>query len=438
MPPPAEALRPALMPPLAAAVGAKVRVFYGWVIVAVGALAGAATFGVVQTFSVFLPPLQQELGASRAALSLAFSVNMLVFGASSVLGGALVDRYGTRRLAAAGGMLFGLGMLLAAGSGSAGQLILTFGGIAGSGIGGLHGPLQYLTARWFDRRKGLALGILPAGASLGTVVLSPLAEALIRWRGWRMTFVVLGLVAAAAILSAVPLLVESPEAFGLRPDGAPAANPSAPASAPSPWTNRAALRTPAFWTLLGTWYCCCTSHSGPLVHVAAHARDVGAGARWAAGMLSAFGASSFAGRIGLGVLADRIGGRPTLIGSLAAQSLLVIAFGGTRQPWALMLLFVAFGVAYGGVFAQYPVILREYFGATRVGAVYGAAMGVNALAMASGPFLAGLVHDVTGTYQVPFWVSGTLGLAGAFLAVGLARPAPAAEPRRARAQEGGS
>jgi len=424
--------RPFLLPPLAGSVAARVPGFYGWVIVAVGSLAGAVTMGVVQSFSVFLPPLQQDLGASRATLSLAFSVNMLVFGGASILTGALADRYGTRRVAASGGILFAFGMLLAAGSRDVWQLILALGGVAGLGMGALQGPLQYLTARWFDRRKGLALGILLAGPGLGTMAVSPLAGALIRLQGWRATFVVLGLAAAAAILVSSPLLVESPEACGLGPDGAAAPIPGqTPAPAPSPWTNRTAVRTPAFWTLLGTWYCCCASHSGPLVHAAAHAMDVGVGAPWAAGMLSAFGASSFAGRIGLGVVADRIGGRRTLIGSLAVQTVLVATLGGLRGPWALMAAFLLFGLAYGGVFAQYPVILREYFGATRVGAVYGGAMCVNALAMATGPFLAGLIHEVTGTYQVPFWASGTLGLAGTFLAISLAKPKPPAEGGRA-------
>ncbi len=417
--------RPFLMPPLAAAVAARVPVFYGWVIVAVGALAGAATMGVVQIFSVFLPPLQAELGASRATLSLAFSVNMLVFGVSSIVSGGLVDRYGTRRLVAVGGVLFGLGMFLAARSQGVGQLILALGGVAGLGVGAMQGPLQYLTARWFDRRKGLALGILLAGAALGTMVASPLAEALNRWQGWRTTFVVFGVLAVALILLMAPLLVESPETCGLRPDGAPGARTEeAPAPPALPWTNRTAVRTGAFWTLLGTWFCCCTSHSGPLVHVAAHARDVGVGASWAAGMLSGFGAAAFAGRIMLGVVADRIGGRRTLIGSLAAQGILVVAFGGLQSPWAFMAVAVAFGIAYGGVFAQYPVLLREYFGANRVGAVYGGAMFVNAIAMAAGPFLTGLIHDLTGTYLVPFWVSGSIAAAGTFLAIGLRKPPP--------------
>ena len=419
--------RPCLMPPLAAAVAARVPLFYGWVIVAVGALAGAATMGIVQIFSVFLPSLQHDLGASRATLSLAFSVNMLVFGVSSILGGALADRLGTRRLAAAGGILFGLGMILAAPSRGVWQLILALGAVAGLGMGALQGPLQYLTARWFDRRKGLALGILLAGAGIGTLVASPLAEALIRWHGWRATFVIIGLIAAAAILITCPLLVENPAAYGLRPDGAPSAGAEEGATpAHSPWTNATAMRTPAFWTLLGTWYCCCASHSGPLVHAAAHAMDVGVSAPWAAGMLSAFGASAFASRIGLGVLADRIGGRATLIGALAGQTFLTAALGGLRTPWVLAAWAVLFGLAYGGVFAQYPVILREYFGATRVGAVYGTAMFVNAVGMASGPYLAGLVHDFTGTYQVPFWLSGGLGAAATFLAISLARPAPPA------------
>jgi MFS family permease len=432
--------RPVMMPPLAGAVAARVPFFYGWVIVAVGGLAGAVTMGLVQSFSIFLPPLQQDLGASRATLSLAFSANMLTFGASSILGGALVDRYGTRRLATAGGIVFGLGLLLAAQSRGAGQLILTLGALAGLGMGALQGPMQYLTARWFDRRKGLALGLLLAGAALGTMVISPLAGALIRWQGWRATFVVLGLLTIVSILATVPLLVESPGACGLGPDGLPAASGREGSQrALSPWTSRTAIRTRAFWTLLGTWFCCCTSHSGPLVHAAAHAMDVGVSAPWAAAMMGGFGASAFLGRIVLGMVADRIGGRRTLIGALAAQAVLMAAFGGIQGAWVLMAAAVAFGLAYGGVFSQYPVILREYFGATRVGAVYGTAMFVNAVAMASGPFVAGLIHDVTGTYQVPFWVSGAIGAAATFLAMGLARPAPPAtaddlSPHRYRAE----
>ncbi len=435
MPPPADPRaaavqplgRPFLMPPLAASLAARVPVFYGWIIVAVGALAGAATMGVVQIFSIFLPSLEQDLGAGRATLSLAFSLHMLTLGATSILTGALADRYGTRRLVAGGGILFGVGLLLSARSRSAWHLAVAFGVVAALGMGALTGPLQYLTARWFDRRKGLALGLLLAGAGLGTMVISPLAEALIRWQGWRMAFVVLGLAAAVLILATCRLLVESPERYGLVPDGAiVAGSADGPAAAPSTWTSATAARTPAFWMLLGTFYLCCGSHSGPLVHAAAHAVDVGVSPGWAAGMLSVFGGSSFAGRIGLGVVADRIGGRLTLAGSLALQAILVASLGMLHHPWALMAFALLFGVAYGGVFAQYPVILREYFGAARVGAIYGAAVFLGTLGMASGPYLAALIHDVTGTYRVPFWVGGTMAAVAMFLALGLRRPTPPA------------
>ncbi len=419
--------RPFLLPPLAAIVAARVPLFYGWVIVAVGALAGAASMGIVQAYSVFLPSLQEDLGAGRATLSLAFSLHMVVYGASSVLSGALADRWGTRRLVAGGGVLFGLGLVLAARSDSAWYLALAFGGVAALGMGSLMGPLQYLTARWFDRRKGLALGILLAGGGLGTTLASPLAAALIRWQGWRATFVLLAFGAALLIVSTCPLLLESPEACGLRPDGTEAIGlQSGVAASASPWTSGTAMRTPAFWVLLGTFFACCGSHSGPLVHAAAHAVDVGVSQGWAAGMLSVFGASSFIGRIGLGVVADRVGGKPTLVGSLAVQAALVMFLGGLRNPWALVAFAAVFGLAFGGVFAQYPVILREYFGATRVGAVYGTTLFVGAAGMAFGPYLAGLIHDVTGSYEVPFWVSGSIGAAAMLLALGLARPTPPA------------
>ncbi len=403
------------------------RVFYGWVIVAVGALGGAATMGVVQAFSVFLPHLQEGLAASRATLSLAFSLQMLIYGASSIIAGALADRIGTRRLVAAGGLLYGFGLLLAARSQTAWALALAFGGVGGLGMGALLGPLQYLTARWFDRRKGMALGLLLSGPGLGTLLVSPLAAALIAWQGWRGTFVALGIGAAVIILATCPLLLENPSACGLRPDGTTAAAlAEEPAPAASPWTSATAMRTPAFWLLQGTFLACCGSHAGPLVHGAAHAVDVGVSSAWAAGMMSAFGISTFFGRIGLGAVADRIGGRRTLVGSLAAQMVLVTILGGLQDRWAFVAFSVFFGLAYGGVFAQYPVILREYFGATRVGAVYGTTLFVGAIGMALGPYLAGLIHDVTGTYQVPFWVSGGIGAGALLLALGLSRPTPPA------------
>jgi MFS family permease len=139
-------------------------------------------------------------------------------------------------------------------------------------------------------------------------------------------------------------------------------------------------------------------------------------------MMSAFGASAFVGRLGLGAVADRVGARRTLIASMALQAIVVSLLGMLAGPWALAGLAVVFGIAYGGVFAQFPVLIREYFGATQMGAVYGAQGFMGAVGMAVGPYLAGLIHDITGTYRVPFWLSGGVAATSMFLAYALHRP----------------
>jgi MFS family permease len=280
---------------LRAAVGA--RVFYGYVNMAAAVLMVACGVGIVQVFAVFLAPLEEAFGWSRQAISVAYAINFALFGFSSVLMGALADRYGTRRVAMVGGSLHAVGLVLAAWSNSLWGLYLAFGVISGTGVGALFGPLTYLTAKWFDRRKGLAMGIVLSGTGVGVMLASPLARALIAWGGWRSGFLGLGLLTAGIVIGMGALLCEAPEELGQFPDGALAS--AAAAAGPGPgWTTATAIRTGPFWSLLGVFFFCCASHAGPSLHMVAHAAGRGMSAAAATGVLTTFGAFSIAGRVG--------------------------------------------------------------------------------------------------------------------------------------------
>ncbi len=406
-----------------AAIGA--RVFYGWVNLFAATFMVAAGVGVVQVFAVFLGPLEQAFGWSRSAVSVAYALNFAIFGFSSVLMGALADRFGTRRVAMAGGSLYAVGIALSASIDSLWGLYLTFGVVAGIGAGALHGPLSYLTAKWFDRRKGLALGVVLSGTGVGVMLASPFARALMAWGSWRTAFLGLGVVALVTVLCMGAILCDAPEDLGQFPDGA--ARPAVRAEGSGPgWTTASAVRTQPFWVLLGTFFFCCASHSGPSLHVAAHAAGRGMSAAAATGVLSTFGGFSIAGRVGLGIVADWIGGKRALVISLALQAAAALWLAFVQAPWAFYAFAVAFGIAFGGVYAQYPVLTREYFGATNVGAVYGTQMALSQIGMAIGGYGVGALFDVTGSYRDPFLASAFSGVLAVALAFGLARPRPPA------------
>ncbi len=415
---------------LRAAIGA--RVFYGYVNLGAAALMVASGVGVVQVFAVFIAPLEEAFGWSRQAVSVAYAINFALFGFSSVLMGVLADRYGTRRVAMVGGSLHAVGLALAAWSNSLWSLYVTFGVISGTGVGALFGPLTYLTAKWFDRRKGLAMGIVLSGTGLGVMLASPLARALIAWGGWRAAFLGLGLLTLAIVLGMGVLLCEVPEDLAQFPDGASAPAIQAGGAGPG-WTTATAMRTGPFWALLGVFFFCCASHSGPSLHMVAHAAGRGMSAAAATGVLTTFGAFSIAGRVGLGIAADWIGGKRCLVLSLMVQAAAALWLALAGSPWAFYVFAIIFGMAYGGVYAQYPVITRDYFGATKVGAVYGTQMCLSQLGMAVGGFAVGALFDLTGNYRDPFLAGAFSGVLALAIALGLYRPAPPGTPAGADA-----
>ncbi len=397
------------------------RVFYGWVNVAASACMVSVGVGVVQAFAVFVAPLQQAFGWSRSAISGAYSLGFAIFGVSSVLMGYLADRWGTRRVAMLGGSLYAVGLGLTAWANSLWGLYASFALIGGFGVGSLHSPLAYLAAKWFDRRKGLAMGMVLSGTGIGVMLASPFARALMAWGSWRTAFLGLGVVALLVVLGMGSLLCDTPEEMGQHLDGASRPAARAPGAGPG-WTTATARRTHSFWVLLGTFFFCCACHSGPSLHLAAHATGWGLSGAAAAGVLSTFGGFSIAGRIGLGFVADRIGGKRSLLISLPLQASAALWLAFTNAPWAFYASAAFLGIAFGGVYAQFPAITREYFGATNVGAVYGAQMFLSSLGMAIGGYGVGALFDVTGSYRDPFLAAAFSGLISVALALGLARP----------------
>jgi MFS family permease len=397
------------------------KLFYGWVIVGAGIVMTCVGIGSMLSLGVFLQPMSGAMGWSRAGISLAALLNFLSMGVAAFFWGALSDRFGTRVVVLAGGMLLGAGMVAASQAATLAQFQLLFGVVVGLAAGSFYAPMTATTTQWFDRHRSLAVALVSAGLGLGSMTIAPLAGWLIASYGWRVAMLVIGDLAWLLLIPAA-LLVRNP--------------PPAPlGSSPMPTlgtvgrelTVGQALRTPQFAAIALTHFACCAAHSGPIFHMVTNAIDHGVSALAATTVLSAAGLASLSGRVVCGLLADRLGAKRVLIVALAVQAVAVGLYLVTRELAGFYGVALMFGLAYGGVMPLYAILVREYFGARIMGAVFGAVGSVSTLGMALGPWAGGWLYDAFGSY---FWLFlGSFGIGLGAVAIAFAfRPA---QPLRA-------
>jgi MFS family permease len=166
-----------------------------------------------------------------------------------------------------------------------------------------------------------------------------------------------------------------------------------------------------------------------LFHLVSHAMDLGVGKMAAASILGASGLTSIFGRIATGIVADRLGAKPTLIAALSLQALLILLYLFASTTGALYAVSLAFGVAYGGAMPLYALVTRESFGERVMGTAYGAVFFISCIGMGLGSFAGGAIHDALGTYQALFLGSFAIALMAVVLGVTLRSPSPLAVAR---------
>jgi MFS family permease len=404
-----------------------VTLFRGWVVLAAAVAVVAIGLGITFSLAVFLEPLEQEFGWSRSLISGIALVNWLVFGLGAFGWGALSDRIGTPRVVALGGTLLGTALGVSSLVASAWQLYAAFGILGAAGSSAFYVPLSAMVTRWFTARRGLALGLLNAGMGLGIMVIPPLARALINSVGWRTAFALFAAMTWVVVFAAVRLLHDRPADVGLHAYRAGAPEPPSPALAPA----RAAggvMRHPAFWLVAVVHFGCCAAHSGPIFHMVAHAMDQGVPQMAAASMLGLSGATSIAGRIGSGLLADRIGAKRALVAMLAFQSLTLSSYLVVAGDAGLFGAALAFGMSYGASMPLFPLVAREFFGERVIGTAFGGIFFVSAIGMGLGAYAGGVIFDALGSYWGLYASSTLVGTGAVAAALTLRPPRPRLAP----------
>ncbi|MCJ7772688.1 MAG: MFS transporter, partial [Desulfobacterales bacterium] len=298
----------------------KPAFFYGWVMIAVGFINLSIAFGVWYSFSVFILSLIKEFGWTRAAASSIFSVFIFSQALMNMLAGHLQDRFGPRVVIPVGAVLLSISLVLTSQSQVLWHFSLTYGVFAGAGVSllGFASHAAFIP-KWFERKRGLAVGIAMSGIGFGMLILIPLVEKFISLFGWRMTYISL---AALVLFLIVPLNLifsrRSPESIGLMPDGddseeAQNANHSRVVKvineswAQESWTLKKAIRTKRFWFLSFAFYFLAFSYQGTLLHSVSAMVDFGLKRENAAFFFGILGIMGSVGKIVLGYLSDVYG-----------------------------------------------------------------------------------------------------------------------------------
>jgi MFS family permease len=354
---------------------------------AIGAIGSVGMWSVV----VVLPVVQAEFGATRGAVSLAFTLTMLGFGSGGVVTGRITDRFGIVTAMALSIALLGFAYVLAGLSTTLWQFIAVY-FLIGLGTSSTFAPLMAEASHWFERYRGLAVAIVASGNYVGGTIWPPLVNWGVQSGGWRTTHIAIGI---GCVLAMTVLLLVLRARMG-------AAHARDHANAPPPRLDLK-LSTNALTVLLCVAsISCCVAMAMPQVHIVAYCGDLGYGVARGAEMLSLMMGFGVVSRIGSGFLADRIGGIPTLlIGSLAQGFALVfyLFFDGLTS---LYLISAMFGLFQGGIVPSYAIIIREAMpareAATRVGIVIFASV----FGMSFGGWVSGVIFDATGSYAAAF------------------------------------
>jgi MFS family permease len=359
---------------------------YGWVVVWACFVALAVIFGVSYSFAAFFEPFASEFAAGRAEVSLVFGLSGLLYFVLGAFAGMLSDRFGPRRVAAAGMLCIAAALLAGSLAGSMAQVTWAYGLGLGLGIALVYTPSIGCVQPWFTRRRGLAAGIASAGIGAGTLVVPLLAAAAIerwQWRGamWALAAGVLALGLTAALL--------------LRP--APVATRRA-GSVVSGTPLAEALRSPRFLWLYAMCLLGAPSMFVPFAHLSASARDLGVAEAQAVGLVGLIGIGSLTGRFAVGALADRIGRPGALVGVTASLGLSMVLWWLARDYTALAVFALWMGLSYGGSVSLMPALCMDFFGARAVSSIIGTLYTGAALGNLAGPWIAGRVFDASGSY----------------------------------------
>jgi sugar phosphate permease len=407
------------------------RLHYAWIVAGGTFLVLLAGAAIRATPGVLMVPLEHDLGWTRATISLAISINLLLYGLTGPFCAAIAERFGVRRVMALAMTTLAAAILLATQITRPWQLVVLWGFAVGIGTGMIANVLGAVVAtRWFAGRRGLILGALTAATATGQLVFLPILARLVTGPGWRWALVAVG--ATALVMVPIVLLVirEHPADVGLQPYGATADTPPPVRRVGNPITiafqvlGRAA-RTRDFWLLAGTFFVCGASTNGLIgTHFISACMDHGIPEVTAAGMLATMGIFDLFGTTGSGWLSDRVDSRWLLFMYYGLRGLsLIFLPRALLEQQGLSVFTVFYGLDWIATVPPTVKLSADAFGPRDAPIVFGWVVASHQVGAAVAALGAGILRTELGDYHYAFVSSGTLCLVAAGFALAIARGA---------------
>ncbi|MFT7460190.1 MAG: MFS family permease [Planctomycetota bacterium] len=407
------------------------KIFYGWWNVATGFVGMGLSYAMftVFAFGTFVRPLQEEFGWTRGELSFAYTMaNIAVVIASPCLG-ILIDRFGVRRILIPSIILMGFTVAsMALLTNNIWHYYALYFLIPLLGAGTLPQSYSRVLIAWFNRRRGIALGISLAGFGVGGALVPVISQFTIESFGWRIAYI--GFACSVFVLAlpmALFVLREKPEDLGLLADGdAPvseSAGKSTASLAETGLSGREAAKTISYWLILVSFLLVGLSLTGILAHLVPMLIDRGVSAQTAAFCMTSIGIGIIFGRIFAGYLMDYFFAPYVTAFFLSGMTLgIVILATGTTSSF-VFLAAVLVGMGTGSEVSEIAYICSRYFGRKAFGLIYGIMFSAFQLGASFGAPLMGFYHDKAGDYIGALWFLAGMALLGAIL-ISLLKPYP--------------
>ncbi len=373
----------------------------GWVTVVIcllGISTGPAAFGLASLF-LLGGPLGEEFGWSRTAISTAVSVMMLCTAFSLPFMGRLVDRFGVKKVLVPSIIVFGLCFLAASMISNYWQFIALYVAMGTIAVGTNSVPYMRVLTAWFDRRRGLAIGIAGSGTGLGFGYVPLVTELLVSHFGWRGGYFGLGLIMLLFTLPMVVFLLhEKPQSLGLHPDGLSSDEPAAHAEATGDSLSTAMQRRD-FWSLIVIFSGLAFVLYGLIPHMVPMLQDRGVPVGQASLLASAFGWAAFGGRLLIGFLVDRYDARRIAFVFFSLSAIGLSLLSAPMPIWAFTVAAILLGLSLGAEVDMLAYLTSRYFGLANFAQIFGGMFSAVMVAMSLSPLAFGAVYDFTGSYK---------------------------------------
>ncbi len=376
-------------------------------------------WGARLSFGVFFSPVLEEFGWTRAATSGGFSLTWVFTGLLSILVGRLTDKFGPRLIMTIAGFLVGLGYLFMSRLSSLWQLYLFY-GVISIGMSAVLVPTLSTVARWFVKMRAFMTGIVLAGTGIALMVIVPAANQAILNYGWRTAYLMVGMVVIVVVIAA-QFLRRDPYQLGKLPYGCDETITAASGAGTDGLFFREALWSHQVWLISLVYFCTYFIYNILLVHTVIYATGKGISSVKAVAIIVSLGGAGIAGRMLMGIFADRIGNKRTMLLGAGLMILTLFWLLMARDLWMLFLFGVVFGFGHGGMATMESPIVAHVFGMRSHGAILGLVFFSDTVGGAMGPFLAGYIFDVTGSYRLAFFLCAILSVVN-LIAISFIRP----------------